>query len=253
MARKLTDSESATVKAARRVALLKQYAAGAKLSADDADLLREFGDLPPVQAKPANIAPNLQALCNAVGTTRDTYNRFRTHVAAPKRLHDGYDVEAWRAFLASQGVVTDERRREAGDVHEIKKEILEEDLIARRDEREARRRLLIPRAEHEDLLVRLGGLTVHGLENLRARLASILGGTAAQAEAEAAVADTLAAIRAELPGLIEPPAPPPPAPAAPAAGPAPVRVEVPTAGKAAAQSFQPLEKPKAKKAKGARR
>lgn len=152
-----------------------------------------------VKAKRPTIAANLQALCNAIGTTRDTYTRYRYHAEAPPRLHDGYDVEAWRAFLAAQGVTTNTERREGLVVSELKAEILAEDLAMRQINKQRILGTLIARAEADERLVTLAAIFAADLTNLRDRSSSIAkNGMIGLTSVHAMLEDCLANVRAKV-------------------------------------------------------
>lgn len=152
--------------------------------------------------KSRNLVATIDQLIAACGVhSRDTYYRFRWHADAPKQVGRQYDATAWRDFFKSQGVMTDDSRREQIDTAELKRQITMEDLEARRDQRLERRRLLIPRAEHEDFVLSLAGAFTNSRENLRARLQIIMGDSPAMREAMAVIDDeqeTLKAIVAKV-------------------------------------------------------
>ena len=149
--------------------------------------------------KKRTIAANLQALCNAIGTTRDTYTRYRYHHKAPARLHDGYDVEAWRAFLREMGVTTNTERREALVVGDLKAEILAEDLETRRIEKRRLLGELIDRAEADERLVMLASIFAADLTNLRDRVSSIAkDGAVRVVDVHTALSDCMANVRQKV-------------------------------------------------------
>lgn len=150
-------------------------------------------------AKKPTIAANLQALCNAIGTTRDTYTRYRYHPDAPVRLHDGYDVDAWRAYLSAQGVTTNAERRDGLVVSELKAEILAEDLAMRQINKQRILGALIPRAEADERLVTLAAIFAADLTNLRDRSSSIArNGLIGLTELHTMLSDCMANVRAKV-------------------------------------------------------
>lgn len=119
------------------------------------------------------MAANLQALCNAVGITRDTYTRYRLHPSAPLRAHDGYPIEPWRQFLREFGVTTDAVRREQLGLSDLKAGIMAEDLEMRRIAKARMVGSLIDRAEADARMILLASIFAADLTNLRDRVSSL--------------------------------------------------------------------------------
>lgn len=145
------------------------------------------------------IAPNLQALCVALGTTRDTYTRYRLHPKAPPKPHDGYDIVAWRDFLRAHGVTTNTERREMQQVSEIKSQIMQEDLDMRRIEKRKMLGQLIDRAEADERLVAIAAIFSGDLTNLRDRMSGMaVDGRVALIDVHNSIAECMANVRRQV-------------------------------------------------------
>lgn len=132
-------------------------------------------------------AATTQALCNAIGISRDTYNNYKDHPSAPRPALDAegknvYNVKAWQDFVKAMGISTSDTRFTQ---QELKAELTKRDITLRDIAIEKERGKLIARDEHNREMMSLAVLLIQTLDSIPSRIGSVLRDAKAEHEARA--------------------------------------------------------------------
>ena len=134
----------------------------------------------------------VRELCQRVGIHRDTFYeiRKRDKKGSPRPSKKGHDVEAWKLYLAREGVHSRSQAELRAENIELRNQQL-------RMEIEEYRGRLIDREKHLAALHALARIVCSGLDNGRVRLRAICPTAVAKSEVDRTVNDILATMRRE--------------------------------------------------------
>ena len=151
-----------------------------------------------------DVAPNIAALCQAVGFSKPTYENWKDHPEAPPKLFNGYSISKWKAFAESKGIQTAFVRQSQQD---LKNKLTECDIELRKIEIQKRKGELVDKQEATAALLELASMFRLHAESIPSAFDTFRNAEITKA-AEKLKVDILNGIRSKLKGKDENPANP---------------------------------------------